>query len=95
MRIVMVPGVGVEPTHPKVEVFETSASAIPPPGHSASRQFNGFTPWFSADQTDQTSIPEKRFIFSVSGLFVLYNRETARAGIRVAGAEECLQAYGV
>ena len=27
----MVPGVGVEPTHPKVEVFETSASAIPPP----------------------------------------------------------------
>ena len=28
----MVPGVGFEPTHPKVEVFETSASAVPPPG---------------------------------------------------------------
>lgn len=34
MNEMMVPGVGFEPTHPKVEVFETSASAIPPPGQS-------------------------------------------------------------
>lgn len=30
----LVPGVGFEPTHLSISVFETDASAIPPPGHS-------------------------------------------------------------
>ena len=28
----LVPEVGFEPTHPRIEVFETSASAVPPLG---------------------------------------------------------------
>ena len=34
----VVPGVGFEPTHLSISVFETDASAIPPPGHISRQQ---------------------------------------------------------